>query len=64
MDETLAAVPTRSPDYSDDFRDGLDAERWIAHYLPQWSSRAESTATWAVEDSALVLSSSPRTSRR
>ncbi|MET0448039.1 MAG: glycoside hydrolase family 16, partial [Aeromicrobium sp.] len=40
----------------EDFDDGLDAGRWLPHYLPQWSSRAESAATWEVEDSALVLS--------
>jgi hypothetical protein len=33
----------------------LDAEVWIAHYLPQWSSRAQSAATYAVADSELRL---------
>ena len=33
----------------------LDSEVWIAHYLPQWSSRAQSAATYAVADSELRL---------
>jgi hypothetical protein len=33
----------------------LDAEVWIAHYLPQWSSRAQSAATYAVAGSELRL---------
>lgn len=45
-----------TPGFRDDFDDGLDRDAWLPHYLPQWSSRAESAATWAVEDSALVLS--------
>lgn len=32
---------------------------WIAHYLPQWSSRAESAATYHVADSELRLSIPP-----
>jgi hypothetical protein len=45
--------------FTDDFDDTLSADVWLPHYLPQWSSRAESAATWAVEDSALVLSIPP-----
>jgi Glycosyl hydrolases family 16 len=33
----------------------LDTEVWIAHYLPQWSSRAQSVATYVVADSELRL---------
>lgn len=42
--------------FHDDF-DGLDldADVWIPHYLPQWSSRAESAATYEVADSELRL---------
>lgn len=39
---------------TDDF-DALDTEVWVPHYLPHWSSRAESAATYAVEDSELRL---------
>jgi hypothetical protein len=42
--------------FRDDF-DGHDLDRsvWIPHYLPQWSSRAESAATYLVRDSELRL---------
>ncbi|MEV7396756.1 glycoside hydrolase family 16 protein [Aeromicrobium sp. NPDC092404] len=36
--------------------DRLDRERWLPHYLPQWSSRAESAATYEVAGSELRLS--------
>ena len=41
---------------SDDF-DGtdLDTQVWIPHYLPQWSSRAETAATYEVAESELRL---------
>lgn len=47
-------------DFVDDF-DGtdLDLSVWIPHYLPQWSSRAESAATYAVRDSCLHLTIPP-----
>jgi Glycosyl hydrolases family 16 len=46
-----------APDgFSDDFDGpGLDTEVWVAHYLPQWSSRAESAATYDVAGSELRL---------
>jgi hypothetical protein len=34
----------------------LDEDRWLPHYLPQWSSRAESAATYEVAGSELRLS--------
>lgn len=34
----------------------LDTSRWLPHYLPQWSSRAESAATYELVDSDLRLS--------
>lgn len=37
----------------------LDEIRWLPHYLPQWSSRAESAATYEVVDSELRLSIPP-----
>jgi len=33
----------------------LDTAVWVPHYLPQWSSRAESAATYEVADSELRL---------
>jgi hypothetical protein len=43
-------------EFSDDF-DGssLDTGVWIPHYLPMWSSRAESAATYSVTGSELRL---------
>jgi Glycosyl hydrolases family 16 len=48
------------PDFVDDF-DGptLDTDVWLPHYLPQWSSRAASAATWRVTGSCLELSIPP-----
>ena len=45
---------------SDDFDGGdLDAGVWVAHYLPQWSSRAQSAATYEVAGSELRLTIAP-----
>lgn len=49
-----------APDFVDDFDgDTLDTEVWLPHYLPHWSSRASSAATWRVADSCLELSIPP-----
>lgn len=48
-----------SEPFHDHFHHGLDDRRWLPHYLPHWSSRAESAATWSVEDSSLMLSIPP-----
>ena len=46
--------------FADDFEgDDLDRSVWIPHYLPQWSSRAESAATYDVRGSELRLSIPP-----
>jgi hypothetical protein len=46
--------------FRDDFDGhGLDLSVWIPHYLPQWSSRATSAATYEVADSQLRLSIPP-----
>jgi hypothetical protein len=46
--------------FFDDF-DGpdLDTDVWVPHYLPQWSSRAESAATYTVDGSELRLTIPP-----
>jgi len=42
--------------FTDDFDgDRLDTSVWVPHYLPQWSSRARSAATYVVEGSELRL---------
>jgi len=46
--------------FVDDFDDPvLDRGAWLPHYLPHWSSRAESAATYAVEGSELRLTIPP-----
>ena len=43
-------------EFADDFDAGrLDTDVWVAHYLPQWSSRAQSAATYEVAGSELRL---------
>jgi len=43
-------------DFHDEFDgDELDTEKWIAHYLPQWSSRAQSAPRYALENDQLLL---------
>jgi hypothetical protein len=42
--------------FTDGFERGeLDPTRWLAAYLPQWSSRAQSAPRYGFEDGALVL---------
>jgi hypothetical protein len=49
-----------SADFADDFDGpGLDTAVWIPHYLPQWSARAASAATYEVSGSELRLSIPP-----
>lgn len=40
--------------FRDDF-EAFDRDVWLPHYLPHWSSRAASAATWEVDDSVLRL---------
>ena len=43
-------------EFEDDFDAAtLDHRRWIAHYLPQWSTRAQSAARYSIGDSCLRL---------
>ena len=50
----------RTREFLDDF-DGadLDTEVWVPHYLPMWSSRAESAATYVTVGSELRLTIPP-----
>ena len=46
--------------FSDDFdAPELDRGAWLPHYLPHWSSREASAATYAVEGSELRLTIPP-----
>ena len=51
---------TSRPDFTEDFDGpGLDPAVWLPHYLPAWSSRAATLATYDVRDSCLRLSIPP-----
>jgi Glycosyl hydrolases family 16 len=58
------AQSTSTREFSDHF-DGpdLDTGVWIPHYLPMWSSRAESAATYAMAGSELRLTIPPEQGR-
>jgi Glycosyl hydrolases family 16 len=46
--------------FVDDFEaSDLDTDVWVPHYLPMWSSRAESVATYRVDGSELRLTIPP-----
>jgi hypothetical protein len=48
--------PGYTLEFSDEFDgDHLDLKRWIPHYLPQWSSRAQSAPRYALDNSRLIL---------
>jgi hypothetical protein len=51
-----ATASERRLEFSDGFDLGvLDPDRWLAAYLPQWSSRARAAPRYAVDDGRLVL---------
>ncbi len=57
-------MPDRADDlrlvFCDDFDGpGLDPDVWVPHYLPAWSSRAATAATYQVRDSCLHLTIPP-----
>jgi hypothetical protein len=46
--------------FADDFDDpDLDRDAWLPHYLPHWSSRAQSAATYVIDGSELRLTIPP-----
>ena len=47
----------------DDRFDQLDERRWLASYLPHWSSLAEAAATWRIDDDGLHLTIPPEQGR-
>ncbi|MGV9194240.1 hypothetical protein ACQ143_07830 [Microbacterium sp. MC2] len=46
--ESLPAAPKRAPEFDDDFRDGLSARRWVAGYLPQWTTPERACARYEI----------------
>lgn len=51
----LPAAPNRPPDIDDDFSGGLDADRWVASYLPHWTTPEQARARFEVTTSGLEL---------
>jgi hypothetical protein len=47
-------------EFADDFDEpDLDRDSWLPHYLPHWSSRAQSAATYDIDGSELRLTIPP-----
>lgn len=43
-------------EFHDEFdEDQLNTDKWVPYYLPQWSSREQSAARYAIEDNMLIL---------
>ncbi|WP_309067990.1 hypothetical protein [Microbacterium sp.] len=51
----LPVAPSREPDIDDDFSQGLNPERWVAAYLPQWTTPERARARYAVVDAGIEL---------
>lgn len=51
----LPAPPARPPVFDDDFSRGLDPDRWVAHYLPHWTTPDRSAARYALGSDGLRL---------
>lgn len=55
MTASIPPVPDRAPDFDDDFSTGVDPRRWVAHYLPQWTTPERSAARFQVVDAGIEL---------
>ncbi|NYF17915.1 hypothetical protein HDC37_002771 [Microbacterium sp. AK009] len=55
MTAELPAAPARPPDFEDDFSRGLHPARWVAHYLPHWTTPDRSAARYALVREGLEL---------
>lgn len=53
--EDLPAAPHRPPDLDDDFRFGLSADRWVASYLPHWTTPERARARYEVVTGGIEL---------
>ncbi len=51
----LAAAPRRAPDLDDDFVAGLDPKRWVASYLPQWTTPERARARYDLSAAGVTL---------
>ncbi|WP_292858553.1 hypothetical protein [Microbacterium sp.] len=55
LPESLPAAPNREPDLDDDFSSGLDPQRWVASYLPQWTTPERAGAHDKVSPAGIEL---------
>jgi hypothetical protein len=53
--ELLPPRPSSPPAFTDDFTRGLDAEKWVPHYLPHWTVPERSAARFAFVEGGLQL---------
>ncbi|UAJ80219.1 glycoside hydrolase family 16 protein [Leifsonia sp. ZF2019] len=53
--ESLPDAPNRRPDIDDDFRAGLSPQRWVASYLPQWTTAERARAHYEIGAAGIVL---------
>ena len=51
----LPLAPTREPDLDEDFSGGLDSDRWVAAYLPHWTTPERGRARWAIVPDGIAL---------
>ncbi|MEV7797726.1 hypothetical protein AB0O14_01420 [Microbacterium foliorum] len=55
MADLLPPRPSTPPTLTDDFSRGLDAEKWVPHYLPHWTLPERSEARFAFVEGGLEL---------
>jgi hypothetical protein len=53
--QELPPPPGRAPDLDDDFSAGLSPRRWVAHYLPHWTTPERSAARYRLTDAGVEL---------
>jgi len=53
--ERLPPPPDRAPDLDERFTGALSAERWVAHYLPHWTTPERSKARYRITPEGLEL---------
>ncbi|TGY34308.1 hypothetical protein E5344_13265 [Microbacterium laevaniformans] len=54
-ERSLPAAPEREPDIDDDFSAGLSPERWVASYLPQWTTPERARAHYGIVAAGIEL---------
>lgn len=51
----LTFAPNRKPDFEDDFSNGLNSQRWVASYLPHWTTPERARAHYEVVAAGIEL---------